>query len=153
MECDVILVAIGQDIVSKPFEDFGIAANRGRLCADETGALNMVGIFAGGDCVSGPATVIKAIGAGKVAAANIDEFLGYHHPITVDVEIPEPLLNDKIPCGRVNLAEKEAWARKRSFEGMEYSMSDEEAVQEASRCLRCDRHGCGVLRGGRQDRW
>ena len=153
MECDVILVAIGQDIVSKPFEDFGIAANRGRLCADETGALNMVGIFAGGDCVSGPATVIKAIGAGKVAAANIDEFLGYHHPITVDVEIPEPLLNDKIPCGRVNLAEKEAWARKRNFEGMEYSMSDEEAVQEASRCLRCDRHGCGVLRGGRQDRW
>ena len=153
MECDVILVAIGQDIVSKPFEDFGIAANRGRLCADETGALNMVGIFAGGDCVSGPATVIKAIGAGKVAAANIDEFLGYHHPITVDVEIPEPLLNDKIPCGRVNLSEKEAWARKRNFEGMEYSMSDEEAVQEASRCLRCDRHGCGVLRGGRQDRW
>lgn len=153
MECDIILVAIGQDIVSKPFEDFGIAANRGRLCADETGALNMVGIFAGGDCVSGPATVIKAIGAGKVAAANIDEFLGYHHPISVDVEIPEPLLNDKIPCGRVNLGEKEAWARKRSFEGMEYSMSDEEAVQEASRCLRCDRHGCGVLRGGRQDRW
>lgn len=153
MECDIILVAIGQDIVSKPFEDFGIAANRGRLCADETGALNMVGIFAGGDCVSGPATVIKAIGAGKVAAANIDTYLGYHHPITVDVEIPEPLLNDKVPCGRVNLGEKEAWARKRSFEGMEYGMSDEEAVQEASRCLRCDRHGCGVLRGGRQDRW
>ena len=153
MECDVVLVAIGQDIVSKPFEDFGIAANRGRFCADETGALNMVGMYAGGDCVSGPSTVIKAIGAGKVAAANIDEFLGCHHEISVDVEIPEPLLNDKFPCGRVNLAEKEAWARKRSFEPIEYSMSDEEAVQEASRCLRCDRHGCGVLRGGRQDRW
>lgn len=153
MECDVVLVAIGQDIVSKPFEDFGIAANRGRLCADESGALNMVGIYAGGDCVSGPSTVIKAIGAGKVAAANIDEYLGYHHPISVDVEIPEPLLNDKVPCGRVNLAEKEAWARKSNFDHIEYSMSDEEAVQEASRCLRCDRHGCGVLRGGRQDRW
>lgn len=41
--------------------------------------------------------MIKAIAAGKVAAANIDEFLGFHHEISVDVEIPEPLLNDKIP--------------------------------------------------------
>ena len=37
------------------------------------------GVFAGGDCVTGPATVIRAIAAGKVAAANIDEYLGYHH--------------------------------------------------------------------------
>ena len=153
LECDVILVAIGQDIVSKPFEKAGIAANRGRLSADASGALNRVGMYAGGDCVSGPATVIKAIAAGKVAAANIDEFLGYNHEISVDVEIPEPLLNDKVPCGRVNLAEKESWARKDNFEGIEYTMSEEEALQEASRCLRCDRHGCGALRGGRQDRW
>ena len=33
------------------------------------------GVFAGGDCVTGPATVIRAIAAGKVAAANIDEYL------------------------------------------------------------------------------
>ncbi len=110
-------------------------------------------MYAGGDCVSGPATVIKAIAAGKVAAANIDDFLGFCHMVSVDVDIPEPLLNDKIPCGRVNLGEKESWARKDNFEGIEYTMSDEEAYQEASRCLRCDRHGCGVLRGGRQDRW
>lgn len=153
LACDIILVAIGQDIVSKPFEDAGIAVNRGRLKADAAGALNRIGMFAGGDCVSGPATVIKAIAAGKVAAANIDEFLGYKHEISVDVDIPEPLLNDKVPCGRVNLAEKESWARKDNFEGIEYTMSEEEALQEASRCLRCDRHGCGVLRGGRQDRW
>ena len=153
LECDVILMAVGQDIISKPFEDAGIATKRGQLLADASGASNRVGIYAGGDCVSGPATVIKAIAAGKVAAANIDEFLGFHHAISVDVEIPEPLLNDKIPCGRVNLAEKESWARKDNFEGIEYTMSDEEAYQEASRCLRCDRHGCGVLRGGRKDRW
>ena len=153
MECDIVLVAIGQDIVSKPFADFGIAVNRGRISANDAGAVNRVGIYAGGDCVSGPATVIKAIAAGKVAAANIDEFLGYHHPITCDVEIPEPLLNDKVPCGRVNLQEVEAWARKTNFEGIELSMSEEEAIQEASRCLRCDRHGCGVLRGGREVEW
>ena len=40
------------------------------------------GVFAGGDCVTGPATAIRAIAAGKVAAANIDEYLGFqprHH--------------------------------------------------------------------------
>ena len=153
LECDLIIMAVGQDVVSAPFEAAGISTKWGCLKADETGALNRVGMFAGGDCATGPSTVIKAIAAGKVAAANIDEFLGFHHEISVDVEIPEPLLNDKVPCGRVNLGEKESWARRDNFEPIEYCMSDEEAVQEASRCLRCDRHGCGVLRGGRQDRW
>lgn len=153
LECDVILMAVGQDIVSEPFDRAGIATKRGQLLANASCELNRVGMYAGGDCVTGPATVIKAIAAGKTAAANIDEFLGFHHSISVDVEIPEPLLNDKIPCGRVNLGEKESWARKDNFEGIEYTMSDEEALQEASRCLRCDRHGCGVLRGGRQDKW
>ncbi|MGN0204246.1 MAG: FAD-dependent oxidoreductase, partial [Coprococcus sp.] len=153
LECDIILVAIGQAIVSEPFEKAGISTKRGRFLANEAGALNRVGMYAGGDCVTGPATVIKAIAAGKVAAANIDEYLGYRHMMSVDVSIPEPLLNDKVPCGRVNLAEKESWARRDNFEGIEYSMSDEEAVQEASRCLRCDRHGCGTLRGGRQEQW
>ena len=96
-----------------------MAVNRGRIAADKGGAANMVGVYAGGDCVSGPATVIKAIAAGKAAAANIDEYLGYHHPISCDVEIPEPMLNDKVPCGRVNLQEVEAWARKTNFEGIE----------------------------------
>lgn len=43
------------------------------------------------------------------------------------------MLNDKVPCGRVNLQEVEAWARKTNFEGIELPMSCEEAVQEASR--------------------
>ena len=91
MECDIVLVAIGQDIVSQPFADFGLATNWGRIVANEGGAANMVGVYAGGDCVSGPSTVIKAIAAGKAAAANIDEYLGCHHPISCDVAIPEPI--------------------------------------------------------------
>ena len=54
------------------------------------------GVFAGGDCVTGPATVIKAIAAGKVAAANIDEYLGFNHEITCDVEIPYASNEDKV---------------------------------------------------------
>ncbi len=153
LECDLILMAVGQDIVSEPFEKAGISTKWGQLMAGETGALNRVGMFSGGDCVSGPATVIKAIAAGKVAAANIDEFLGFHHEISVDVEIPQQHLRDIVPCGRVNLGEKESWERRDNFEGIEFTMSEEEAMQEASRCLRCDRNGCGIFRGGRVDRW
>ena len=154
IECDIILVAIGQDILSGPFAEYGIPVKRGRIQADRTGGISHVdGIFAGGECVSGPATVIRAIEGGKVAAANIDEYLGFSHPITCDVEIPEPLLNDKSPCGRANLREREAWDRKTDFEGVELPMSSEEAMEEASRCLRCDRHGCANLRGGRKEIW
>ena len=49
-------------------------------------------VFAGGDCVDRPRHAIRAIAAGKVAAANIDEYLGFHHEITADVEIPSPAL-------------------------------------------------------------
>lgn len=153
LDCDIILVAVGQDIVSEPFAAYGVPVERGKIVADGSGAVAMDGVFAGGECVSGPATVIRSIEGGKVAAANIDEYLGYHHPVTCEVDIPEPLLNDKIASGRVNLREKEACARKTNFDGVELAMSEEEAIREASRCLRCDRHGCGVLRGGRQELW
>ena len=61
----------------------------------------MAGVFAGGDCVTGPATVIRAIAAGKVAAANIDEYLGFHHEIKADVAVPVPRFYDLRPRGRV----------------------------------------------------
>ena len=53
----------------------------------------MPGVFAGGDCASGPASVIKAIAAAKVVAANIDEYLGFRHEISCDVEIPDANLD------------------------------------------------------------
>ena len=62
-------------------------------------------------------------------------------------------MNDKVPCGRVNLQEVEAWARKTNVEGIELPRSGEEAVPDASRCIRCDRHGCGTLRRGREFEW
>ena len=107
----------------------------------------------GGDCATGPATVIKAIAAAKVVAANIDEYLGYNHKITCDVEIPEPDLADKSPCGRVELTERQACERIRDFEGVENCMTDKEACQEAGRCLRCDHFGFGLFKGGREKVW
>ncbi|MEG0779000.1 MAG: NAD(P)-binding protein [Oscillospiraceae bacterium] len=152
---DIIIVAIGQGIESHGFEQIGIKVQRGgALMAESSSRLTeMDGVFAGGDCVTGPATVIRAIAAGKVAAANIDEYLGYHHEIVSDVEVPAPRFADMVPHGRVNMTEREASERKDDFQCIECGMTLEEAQQESSRCLRCDHFGYGVFKGGRVEKW
>ena len=150
IEADIILIAVGQDVVSGPFEEFGMSTTWGCFNADDhLAAEGYDHVFVGGDCQTGPSTVIRAIGAGKVAARNIDEFLGYHHKLPCDVEVPEPLPNDRTPKGRVEITERPARERRLDFDGVENGMSREEVVQECGRCLRCDRFGCGVMEGGR----
>ena len=150
VEADVILLAVGQAIISAPFEEFGMEADRTYFCAgDDLKANGYDNIFVGGDCYTGPATVIKAIGAGKVAARNIDEALGYHHTLNVDVDVPAPAPNDRASYGRVEIQERPARERKNDFLGVEEEMSLEEAIQECGRCLRCDHYGCGSMEGGR----
>lgn len=152
--CDILVIAIGQNIETRHFEEAGIPVERGKIVTRNTGAFeHMPGVFAGGDCASGPASVIKAIAAAKVVAANIDEYLGFHHQISCDVEIPEANLRDRTPCGRVNLTEREACERVRDFDGVENCMTEQEAKQEASRCLRCDHFGYGIFKGGREKIW
>ena len=152
--CDILIKAIGQDIESGHFEKAGIQVSRGKIVTLKSGAFeNMPGVFAGGDCSSGPASVIKAIAAAKVVAANIDEYLGYHHEITSGVEIPEASLKDKTPCGRVNLTERDACERVCDFNAVENCMTEKEAKQEAGRCLRCDHFGYGIFKGGRSTLW
>ena len=151
---DVIVVAIGQGVETHGFEQSEITIKRGAFVTEASGQIgNMDGVFAGGDCVTGPATVIRAIAAGKVAAANIDEYLGFHHVIDAGVEIPTARLNNKPPHGRINTTEREADERKRDFKCIECGLTDEEAYAEASRCLRCDHFGYGIFRGGRKAKW
>ena len=147
---DVILIAVGQDIVSEPFAEFGMETEWGKFVANgQLESPNMPGVYVGGDCQSGPSTVIRAIGAGKVAARNIDEYLGYHHTLNCGVEAPLPKQNDRTPKGRVEIAERPARERKNDFEHVECGMSLEEAQQECGRCLRCDCFGAGAQVGGR----
>ena len=152
---DIIVVAIGQGIEIQGFDQAGVPITRGgRLVAALSGQVSdMDNIFAGGDCVTGPATAIRAIAAGKVAAANIDEHLGFHHEIRVDVDIPAPRLNNRPPHGRINTTERQACERKCDFEDIECGLTEEGAVTEASRCLRCDHFGYGIFRGGRDIKW
>ena len=154
IEADVVVVAIGQGIETRHFEEAGMSVKRGNLAALPDGMVSdLPGVFAGGDCVTGPATVIRAIAAGKVAAANIDNYLGFNHLISVDVDIPAPTYEDKQHCARVNLSETPAQERKRCFDHIECGMTAEEAAQECSRCLRCDHYGYGIFKGGRAAIW
>lgn len=150
IEADIVLIAVGQDIVSGPFEEFGMAAARSRFKASEyLESEGVPGVFVGGDCQTGPATIIKAIGAGKVAARNIDHYLGYSHTLDCGVTVPGATPNNRVPTGRINVPERPARERKHDFLAVEGAMTRQEAEQECGRCLRCDHYGCGVQEGGR----
>ena len=153
-DCDVVIVAIGQNIDAHEFEKSGIPVKRGVIKADNWSEVSEAKeVFAGGDCVSGPKTAISAIASGKVAAANIDSFLGFNHKIVMDFDVPNPHLHDRPYVARVDLRLREPRDRKNDFDLIEYNMTEKEACQEAGRCLRCDHFGCGIFKGGRVREW
>lgn len=152
--CDIVIVAIGQDVESKAFGAEGVPLSRNLVVArEDLSVAGMPGVFAGGDCVSGPATVIRAIGAGKVAAANIDAFLGGEETPEEPLEIPPAIPSDLMPAGRVNMRERPASERIADWNMVEIGMDWREALHEARRCLRCDHYGSGAIEGGRLARW
>ncbi|AEB06950.1 FAD-dependent pyridine nucleotide-disulfide oxidoreductase [Coriobacterium glomerans PW2] len=154
LPCDRVVVAIGQEIDSKPFAEMGIPCKWDRIVTDTEGAVEgFAGLYSGGDCQTGPATVIRAINAGKVAAANIDHYLGYDHKIVLDVELPTVQFKGKRLCGRCELTERDARERISDWSLVEQGLTDQEAHQEAARCLRCDHFGLGAFRGGRVAQW
>ena len=111
----------------------------------DTLATNRPGVFAGGDVVTGPNTVVDAIAAGKKAAAVIDRFL--RGDSLVQPRAPrlpdryiEPLIpeGDGTPAVRVTTPRLTIPARRRSFAEVEAALSPAEAAREARRCLRCD---------------
>jgi NADPH-dependent glutamate synthase beta subunit-like oxidoreductase len=152
--CERVIVAIGQAIDSAGFEQAGIACKRGAIVVDSDSAVpGFDGLFCGGDCQTGPATVIRAINAGKVAAANIDHYLGFDHKVVIDVDLPPVQFKGKTLCARCEMTEREAAERVEDFDIVENGLTAEEAHQEASRCLRCDHFGFGAFRGGRIEQW
>ena len=148
--CDMIIVAIGQDVENRHFKECVVPVEWGTLLTSDTSAIpSMPGVFAGGDCASGPATVIKAVEAGKVAAANIDEYLGFCRKLEVDIDVSFTPLREKPSIGRIELTEREASERKTNFDLAENGMTREEVSQECRRCLRCDHFGFGALGEGK----
>ena len=112
----------------------------------ETLCTNQPGVFAGGDVVRGPNTVVEAIADGKKAAVMIDRYLrkeGLKQP--VKVRLPEvyiePPTREEEEIGtteRVELPRAPVEWRRRGFAEVEMALNEEEARCEANRCYRCD---------------
>jgi NADH-quinone oxidoreductase subunit F len=149
MNVDTVIKGTGQRPDTSFLKGDGIGTTKGgTIVADpRTLATGRKGVFAGGDALTGPATVIEAIADGQRAACSIKRFLrgeelsplvernGYE-PIAVPSVLPsEDELKER---HRLKVAESAAADRKTSFREVMLPYSSEEARVEASRCLRCD---------------
>jgi NADH-quinone oxidoreductase subunit F len=142
--CDVFIPAIGQVTDLDGFKESGLEFGRNVFKADtRTMATNEAGVYAGGDCVSGPATVIEAIEAGKRAARSIHAYLGGHGdvvpPSRHERRLSGPINEEK--TSRVHAKKAPMSLRLGSFAEVELGFDESMAKREASRCLRCDVKG------------
>ncbi len=146
---DTVIEATGQRPDTSFLKGDGIAAAKGgTIVADpRTLATGRKGVFAGGDAHTGAATVIEAIAAGQRAACSIRRYIqgeelsplverNGHETIPIPSVMPtEEELKEK---SRTKIAEVAAADRKISFREAALPYSAKEAMEEASRCLRCD---------------
>ncbi|HYA60112.1 MAG TPA: FAD-dependent oxidoreductase, partial [Burkholderiaceae bacterium] len=141
---DLVIAAVGQH--PQTFAGFGVRSDeRGRIIVREDSMLtSRAGVYAGGDCVLGPATLIESVAQGRIAAAAMDRQLGG------DGNIEEKLLADE-PQPNPYIGRHEGfnrWRRREpimlkpeqrvGWDEVERGFSDEQARAEASRCLKCD---------------
>jgi glutamate synthase (NADPH/NADH) small chain len=78
IECDAVIMSLGTSpnpLISSTTEGLEINKRKCIIAQEDNGQTSKKGVFAGGDAVTGAATVILAMGAGKAAAAGIDEYL------------------------------------------------------------------------------
>jgi len=138
---DTIIAAIGQ----RPEipDQFDLPIGRGNTIQvdPDTLATDREGIFAGGDAATGPASVIEAIAAGRQAAISIDKYLGGNGVIDETLAPSEGVvtpLEEAEEERRPQMPTLAVEQRLNSFSEVELSWSEETAIKEAKRCLRCD---------------
>jgi len=145
---ETLIVAIGERPDSDCIAPMGLELTRsGTVRVDPaTLAASRPGVFAGGDLVSGPNTVIDAIAAGKKAAYFIDrhirgkELKGLPEMKLPDFFIDPPAMGDadEEEARRIEPATLPAEARRKNTVEVEMALSADAAMREARRCLRCD---------------
>ncbi len=146
LSVDTVIVAIGQSPDCAPLNRDGCleVGPRGTLVVDPvTLSTGREGVFAGGDVVTGPSLVIDAIAAGRRAAQSIDRYLGGTGLYDRSQELAA--VADSLDLGeildkstRVPQPLRPAAVRSQDWEVEELTLSEEAAVEEAMRCLRCD---------------
>jgi formate dehydrogenase beta subunit len=124
-------------------DSFGLETGKGNRIQvnPDTLATGREGIFAGGDAVTGPATAIEAIAAGRQAAISIDKYLGGSGNIDELLASEEEIMERNggpAEGWRPDIGAIEHKRRVNSFDGVEIGWSNEAAFEECQRCLRCD---------------
>jgi len=140
---DTIISAIGQ--IPEIPTGFGIGTIQGKLFCPDSASLStdQSGIFAGGDAVTGPASFIEAIAAGRQAAISIDKYLGGSRDIDKETVPPEEKVVQTQLQGfpvsdRIRMASEPIDERLKDFSPVELGLDAEQARNEAKRCLQCD---------------
>lgn len=145
IEADTVILAIGQSTDFSFLDENGreLRTERGTIRVDEASlATPLKGLFAGGEVVSGPSTVIQAIAGGRKAAASIDRYLGGNGIFAERSEQEsEPRIGRdgnfaswrRVAMPRLSLSERQA-----SFSPIELGFDEAMALEEAKRCLRCN---------------
>ena len=142
-EYDMMIKAIGER--AEVPDRYMLSVGRGgRMEVDpDTLATSREGIYAGGDVVTGPASVIEAIAGGRQAAISIDRYLGGNGDIDEQLAPPEevtPFDIEEIEGERyrppVNMSSLDE--RLKGFAQVELGFDEAKAIEEANRCLRCD---------------
>jgi len=147
LDVDMVIAAIGQAPDSSFLAEDVELSERGKVINLEdlhTLATTRSGVFAGGDAVTGPATAIKAIAAGKQAAISIDSYLrGEALP---EAETAKEAMTEKLPSSI--LEKTRTFPRSRvktvpldmsllAFDEVALGLTEHQAIQEAQRCLHC----------------
>ncbi len=147
-QVDTLILAVGEepDLSFLPPGHGLELSNRNTIVIyPETLATGREGIFAAGDAVTGPSTIADSIASGKLAAASIHRFLrgqSVRHEYTVTqpspyVE-PVPRTEEDLEAKRFPMPCAEVSQRVNNFNLVELGLTEEMAIKEARRCLRCD---------------
>ncbi len=161
IKADTIIGAIGQatDTAAIAAESVGVELTKwGDIVIDgATMQSSNPKIFAGGDCVTGPATVIAAVGAGKRAAEAMDSFLKYGVVAKSQEDyscsrgsledLPRWEFEPMPKMARVKYKSLPMCERLKDFSEVDHTISAEEARREAERCLKCgcaERESCNL---------
>ncbi len=141
---DMVILAIGQAVDLSFLGEESAWASRGLLKVDDAQAVAADGVFAGGDAVLGPASVIEAIDTGRKAASSIDRYLGSSGIIDetlVQTAATNPWFGREEGFAakpRVHMPCLPPEQRHQSFAQIELGFDREMALAEAKRCLKCD---------------
>lgn len=141
-EFENVITAVGQQPVGT--ESMGLSLTEKKLVQvdDATLATDKPGVFAGGDIVSGPASIIDAIAQGRKAAQSIDRYLGGQGVIDQALATPEEAVLlpefERVVKPRVEMPTLDLEERVSCFLQVESGLDEKQAAEEAGRCLNCD---------------